>query len=154
MHTARRVMEDAGYRPPKVRREPHDERYEAIRPNHLCHLDFLHRDINRSVTFNLILIDDYSRYAVGHASKLAAILPTLVRTPGRSAKEEPPALPSDAAVEAMSAVLTYVMSHQAVSVAAPGDSSTAMTSDASWSVCAPRIMHSSSRCSRTLAASR
>ncbi len=26
--TARRVMEDAGYRPPKVKREPHDERYE------------------------------------------------------------------------------------------------------------------------------
>ncbi len=31
--TARRVMEDAGYRPPKVKREPHDERFEAVRPN-------------------------------------------------------------------------------------------------------------------------
>lgn len=66
VHTARRVMEDAGYRPPKVKREPHDERYEAIRPNHLWHLDFVHRNINRSSTFTLILIDDYSRYVVGH----------------------------------------------------------------------------------------
>jgi putative transposase len=63
--TARRVMEDAGYRPPKVKREPHDERYEAVRPNHLWHLDFVHRNINRSSTFTLILIDDFSRYVVG-----------------------------------------------------------------------------------------
>jgi len=64
--TVRRVMEDAGYRPPKVKREPHDERYESVRPNHLWHLDFVHRNINRSSTFTLILIDDYSRYVVGH----------------------------------------------------------------------------------------
>jgi putative transposase len=66
VNTTRRVMEDAGYRPPKVKREPHDERYEAVRPNHLWHLDFVHRNINRSSTFTLILIDDYSRYVVGH----------------------------------------------------------------------------------------
>jgi transposase InsO family protein len=66
VHTARRVMEDAGYRPPKVKREPHDERYEAVRPNHLWHLDFVHRNINKSSTFTLILIDDCSRYVVGH----------------------------------------------------------------------------------------
>jgi putative transposase len=66
VHTARRVMEDAGYRPPKVKREPHDERYESIRPNHLWHLDFVHRNVNRSSTFTLILIDDYSRFVVGH----------------------------------------------------------------------------------------
>lgn len=64
--TTRRVMEDAGYRPPKVKREPHDERFEAVRPNHLWHLDFVHRNVNRSVTFTLILIDDHSRYVVGH----------------------------------------------------------------------------------------
>src|SRR5262245_31416919 len=58
VHTTRRVMEEAGYRPPKVKREPHDERFEAVRPNHLWHLDFVHRHINRSSTFNLILIDD------------------------------------------------------------------------------------------------
>jgi putative transposase len=66
VNTVRRVMEDAGYRPPKVKREPHDERYEAVRPNHLWHLDFVHRNINRSTTFTLILIDDHARYVVGH----------------------------------------------------------------------------------------
>jgi transposase InsO family protein len=65
VHTVRRVMEDAGYRPPKVTREPHDKRYEAVRPNHLWHLDFVQRHINRASTFTLVLIDDYSRYVVG-----------------------------------------------------------------------------------------
>ncbi len=66
VHTVRRVMEDAGYRPPKVKRESHDQLYEAIRPNHLWHLDFVQRHINRASTFTLILIDDYSRFVVGH----------------------------------------------------------------------------------------
>lgn len=66
VHTARRVMEEAGYRPPKVKREPHDERFEAVRPNHLWHLDFVHKHINRASTFTLILIDDHSRFVVGH----------------------------------------------------------------------------------------
>lgn len=66
VHTVRRVMEDAGYRPPKVKREPHDERYEAVRPNHLWHLDFIQRYINRTSTFTLILIDDHSRFVTGH----------------------------------------------------------------------------------------
>ena len=66
VHTVRRVMEEAGYRPPKVKREPHDERYEAVRPNQLWHLDFVHRHINRANTFTLILVDDYSRFVVGH----------------------------------------------------------------------------------------
>ena len=66
VNTVRRVMEDAGYRPPKVKREPHDKRYEAVRPNHLWHLDFVHRHINRASTFTLILLDDYSRYVPGH----------------------------------------------------------------------------------------
>ncbi len=66
VHTTRRVMEEAGYRPPKVKREPHDDRFEAVRPNHCWHLDFVHRHINRANTFTLILIDDYSRFVVGH----------------------------------------------------------------------------------------
>ena len=66
VHTVRRVMEEAGYRPPKVRSHKHDERYEAVRPNQLWHLDFLCRHINRTTTFSLILIDDYSRFVVGH----------------------------------------------------------------------------------------
>jgi putative transposase len=64
--TARRVMQEAGYRPPKVERQPHDERFEAVRPNHLWHLDFVHRHIHRASTFTLILIDDCARFVTGH----------------------------------------------------------------------------------------
>jgi transposase InsO family protein/transposase-like protein len=66
VNTVRRVMEDAGYRPPKVERQPHDRFYEATRPNHLWHLDFVQRNIHKANTFTLILIDDFSRYVVGH----------------------------------------------------------------------------------------
>jgi transposase InsO family protein len=66
VNTARRVMEEAGYRPPKVERKPHDQRFEAVRPNHMWHLDFVQRNIHRANTFTLILIDDHSRYVVGH----------------------------------------------------------------------------------------
>jgi len=78
--TARRVMEDAGYRPPKVKREPHDERFEAVRPNHLWHLDFVHRHINRASTFTLILIDDCARYVVGHGVDDAERAEMVIRT--------------------------------------------------------------------------
>lgn len=64
--TVRRVMEDAGYRPPKIRRQGHDKRFEAVRPNHCWHLDFVHRWIGRASTFTLILLDDHSRFVVGH----------------------------------------------------------------------------------------
>jgi transposase InsO family protein len=66
VHTVRRVMEEEGYRPPKVKREEHNQRFEAVRPNHLWHLDYVHRHIHRAVTFTLILIDDHSRFVVGH----------------------------------------------------------------------------------------
>jgi transposase InsO family protein len=80
VHTVRRVMEDAGYRPPKVKREPHDERYEAVRPNHLWHLDFIQRYINRTSTFTLILIDDHSRFVTGHGVDDAERADMVVRT--------------------------------------------------------------------------
>ena len=66
VNTVRRVMEEHGYRPPKVKRTKHDERFESVRPNHLWHLDFVQRYINRTSTFTLILIDDYSRFVVGY----------------------------------------------------------------------------------------
>jgi transposase-like protein len=62
----RDVMIDAGYRPPRSKRVPHDERFEAVRPNHLWHLDFVQRFINRCSVFTLIIIDDYSRFVIGH----------------------------------------------------------------------------------------
>jgi len=92
VHTARRVMEDAGYRPPKVKREPHDHRYEAVRPNHLWHLDFVHRNINKSSTFTLILIDDCSRYVVGHgvddAERAAMVIETFEEAVERHGRPE------------------------------------------------------------------
>jgi len=66
VQTARRVMEEAGYRPPKVKRQGHDERFEAVRPNHIWHLDYVHRFINRTGVHTLILLDDHSRFVVGH----------------------------------------------------------------------------------------
>jgi len=90
--TVRRVMEDAGYRPPKVKREPHDERYESVRPNHRWHLDFVHRHIHRASTFTLILIDDYSRFVVGHgvddAERAAMVLETFEQAVARHGKPE------------------------------------------------------------------
>jgi transposase InsO family protein len=92
VNTVRRVMEDAGYRPPKVERQPHDQRYEAVRPNHLWHLDFVHRYINRTTTFTLILIDDHSRYVVGHgvdeAERADMVLETFEEAVRRHGKPE------------------------------------------------------------------
>jgi transposase InsO family protein len=90
--TARRVMEEAGYRPPKVKREPHDERYEAVRPNHLWHLDFVHRHIHKADTFSLILIDDHSRFVVGHGvddrERAAMVIRTFEEAVARHGKPE------------------------------------------------------------------
>ena len=80
VHTVRRVMQDAGYRPPKVERAPHERRYEAVRPNHLWHLDFVHRHIHRTSTFTLILIDDHSRFVVGHGVDDAERADMVVKT--------------------------------------------------------------------------
>ncbi len=80
VHTVRRVMKEAGYRPPKVRSGRHDERYEAIRPNHLWHLDFMQRWINRTSTFTLILIDDHSRFVPGHGVDDAERADMVIRT--------------------------------------------------------------------------
>ena len=67
VHTVRRVMEDAGYRPPKVERREHTGEYEAVRPGQLWHMDFLHRFIHTQKVFLLAFIDDFSRYVPGWA---------------------------------------------------------------------------------------
>ena len=92
VHTVRRVMEDAGYRPPKVARHPHIQRFEAVRPNHLWHLDFVHRNIHRANTFTLILIDDHSRFVVGQgvddAERADMVIGTFERAVERYGKPE------------------------------------------------------------------
>lgn len=67
VQTVRRVMEEAGYTPPKVTRREHTGRYEAVRPNQMWHLDFVHRHIHKQPVFVLALIDDHSRYVPGWA---------------------------------------------------------------------------------------
>jgi transposase-like protein len=92
VNTVRHVMEDAGYRPPKVRRHIHDRRYEAVRPNHMWHLDFVHRYINRASTFTLILLDDHSRFVVGHgvddAERADLVISTFEEAVARHGKPE------------------------------------------------------------------
>lgn len=90
--TVRRVMEDAGYRPPKIKRDPHHERYESVRPNHRWHMDFVHRHIHKTGTWTLILIDDYSRFVVGHgvddAERASMVIQTFEQAVARYGKPE------------------------------------------------------------------
>lgn len=68
VHTVRCVLEEHGYVTPKVRRkEGHDQRFEAVRPNQMWHLDFLHRYINKQKVYILLILDDFSRFIVGGA---------------------------------------------------------------------------------------
>jgi len=67
VHTVRLVLDAHGYVTPKIRREHHDQTYEAVRPNHLWHLDFLHRHVHKQPVYLLLIVDDFSRYIVGSA---------------------------------------------------------------------------------------
>ena len=86
VQTTRRVMEEAGYRPPKVKRQGHDERFEAVRPNHLWHLDYVHRFINRTAVHTLILLDDQSRFVVGHGTDDAERADLVIETFDRAVR--------------------------------------------------------------------
>lgn len=93
VHTVRVTMEEHGYVPPKVRKkEVHDERYEAVRPNQMWHADFLHRYINRLPVYVLLLIDDFSRFIVGwelwDAERVAAVIETFERAVARHGRPE------------------------------------------------------------------
>lgn len=92
VNTVRRVMEEHGYRPPKVRRHEHNERFESVRPNHMWHLDFVHRNINKASAFTLILIDDHSRFVTGHgvddAERADLVLETFERAVARYGRPE------------------------------------------------------------------
>ena len=93
LHTVRCVLEENGYVTPKVRREPaHDQRYEAVRPNHLWHLDFLHRYVHKQKIYVLLVLDDYSRFIVGGAlwdgERVAAVQETFLAAVNRHGKPE------------------------------------------------------------------
>ena len=91
VHTVRLVLEQNGYVTPKVRRsEAHDQCYEAVRPNQLWHLDFLHRHINKQKIYALLLLDDWSRFIVGGAlwdgERVAAVQETFLAAVNRHGK--------------------------------------------------------------------
>jgi len=93
VHTVRCVLEQHGYVTPKVRRDNnHDQRFEAVRPNQLWHLDFLHRHINKQKVYILIILDDFSRFIVGGAiwdgERVAAVIETFSAAVGRHGKPE------------------------------------------------------------------
>lgn len=93
IHTVRCVLEANGYVPPKVRRvSNHDQFYEAVRPNQLWHLDFLHRHINKQKVYVLIVLDDFSRFIVGAAlwdgERVAAVMETFSAAVARHGRPE------------------------------------------------------------------
>lgn len=93
VHTVRCVLEENGYVPPKVRRqEVHDQTYEAVRPNHLWHLDFLHRHVHKQAVYVLLVLDDWSRFIVGGAlwdgERVAAVQETFQAAVARHGKPE------------------------------------------------------------------
>lgn len=93
VHTVRCVMEAQGYVTPTVRRqEVHDQRYEAVRPNHLWHLDFLHRHIHKQRVYVLLILDDFSRFIVGAAlwdgERVAAVQETFLGAVNRYGRPE------------------------------------------------------------------
>ncbi len=66
--TVRRVIEEHGYVPPKIKVERRPaSRYEAIRPNQQWHFDFLHFFLHKKKLFLLLIEDDFSRFLVGWA---------------------------------------------------------------------------------------
>jgi putative transposase len=65
--TVRKIMEENGYTPPKTTvKEIETNRYEAVRPLELVHMDFKHFYINRQKVYLLLLQDDFSRFLCGH----------------------------------------------------------------------------------------
>ncbi len=93
LHTVRCVMEEHGYVPPKVRRNnEHNQRFEAVRPNQMWHLDFLHRHINKQKVYVLLILDDFSRFIVGGAiwdgERVAAVQETFSSAVARHGKPE------------------------------------------------------------------
>ncbi|MEW6280891.1 MAG: DDE-type integrase/transposase/recombinase [Candidatus Eremiobacterota bacterium] len=87
------MLEEHGYVTPKVRRQSvHDHRYEAVRPNHLWHMDFLHRHIHKQKVHVLLVIDDFSRFIVGAAlwdgERVAIVQETFLDAVGRHGRPE------------------------------------------------------------------
>jgi len=92
VHTVRCVLENNGYVTPKSRRQDatHNQLYQAVRPNHYWHLDFLHRHIHKQKIYTLLILDDWSRFIVGGAiwdgERVAAVQETFLAAVNRHGK--------------------------------------------------------------------
>jgi transposase InsO family protein len=91
--TCRRVMEDYGYVPPKIRVERKEvRRYEAVRPNQQHHFDFIQFWIHKVKVFLLLLEDDYSRFVTGwclcEGERAAPVIETTDEAIARHGKPE------------------------------------------------------------------
>lgn len=94
VHSCRVLMEKHGYVTPTIRRDSaaDDQYYEALRPNALWHLDFLHRHVHKQLVYVLLLVDDYSRFITGSAlwdgERSAAVIETFEAAIARHGRPE------------------------------------------------------------------
>lgn len=93
VRTVRMVMSEHGYVTPKVKKvEAHDQRYEAVRPNQLWHMDFMQRHIHKKKVSVLFFVDDFSRFIPGYAlwdeDRAEAVLETFESAVARHGKPE------------------------------------------------------------------
>jgi transposase InsO family protein len=91
--TVRRVMEEQGYVPPKIKVERRPaSRYEAVRPNQQWHLDFVQFFLHKVKLFLLLIEDDFSRYLPGWAlcegERAAPVVEAFELAMGRHGKPE------------------------------------------------------------------
>jgi transposase InsO family protein len=91
--TVRRVLEEHGYVPPKVKVEQRvSRRYEAVRPNQQWHLDFIQFYVHKVRVHLLLVEDDYSRFLVGWAlcegERAQPVVETVEAAIGRHGKPE------------------------------------------------------------------
>lgn len=89
--TTRKILEENGYTPPKAAvKEIEINRYEAVRPRELVHLDFKHFYINRSKVYLLLFQDDFSRFLSGHrmtdSENMKAVIEAFEETVSRYGK--------------------------------------------------------------------
>ncbi|MFN8607512.1 MAG: hypothetical protein U0931_08270 [Vulcanimicrobiota bacterium] len=88
--TVRCVMEEHGYVAPVRRTEEHNQCFEAVRPNQMWHLDFLHRHINKQKVYVLLILDDFSASSWAELSGTVNVFPQF----GRIFRQPSPAMAS------------------------------------------------------------
>lgn len=93
MRTVRKVLEANGCKaPPKKKQVDECQRFEATRPLELAQMDILELFINKDKIYLVLLIDDYSRFILGHRvlsqTSIDAIIELVSGAVGRYGKME------------------------------------------------------------------